>query len=55
MKVIYMNETLVLIQSNLETDSFQGLISSGVVKIINEIPYLVIENKEEDEYKETEN
>lgn len=50
-----MNDTLVLMRSNSDPDKFERLISSGVVKVINEIPYLVIENKEEHEYKETEN
>jgi len=50
MKVIYMNDTLVALQSIYSQDEYVELIKSGLVRVAdNEVPYLVIENKEEEE------
>lgn len=53
MKVIYMNDTLVALQSIISQDEYVDLVKSGLVRVAdNEIPYLLI-NHEEDEHEET--
>ena len=48
MKVIYMNDTLCLLQSNAKNlYEFDDWVLYGELKTLNEIPYLVIINNEE--------
>jgi len=42
MKIIYMNETLLLMQSTQDLEELDALILSGEIKSFNEKPYLLI-------------
>ena len=54
MKVIYMNDTLVALQSIISQDEYVDLVKSGLVRVSeNEIPYLLINHEERDEHEET--
>lgn len=53
MKVIYMNDTVILIQEINGIDERNLLISKGkVIERENEEPYLIIDDTEEEEQKE---
>ena len=42
MKVIYMNDTLCLMQSTQDLEELNTLVISGELKTLNEKPYLLI-------------
>lgn len=49
MKVIYMNDTLCLMQANAEnSQQLDELVLSGELKTFDEKPYLVTTNNEEE-------
>jgi len=49
MKVIYMNDTLCLMQANAKNqDEFDAWVLSGELKTFDQKPYLVITDNEEE-------